>query len=110
MPRFQAVGERGSWFAEVNGERVPCVHEHWVTRNKNGMYYDDPGYSETGPKWPEFIRELKTLNRAVLTKDTFVPGGAFERQGYIALFDINNVRIENDHLRFNFVARIAELD
>jgi hypothetical protein len=54
--------------------------------------------------------ENSGLKRAILTKDIRLPSGAFERQGYIALFEINNVRVEGNHLRFDFIKRIAELN
>jgi hypothetical protein len=38
MRRAKAKGHRGSWFAEVDGELLPCVHQHW----RRGFYYDDP--------------------------------------------------------------------
>ena len=29
METKKAKGSRGSWFAVVDGETLPCVHEYW---------------------------------------------------------------------------------
>lgn len=34
----RAKGQRGSWFATVEGKVLPCVHKHWV----KGLSHHDP--------------------------------------------------------------------
>jgi len=54
MRHLKATGQRGSWFAEVGGEQLPCVHQYWSRSGK----YDDPYVSENTPPWPEFLHGL----------------------------------------------------
>lgn len=109
---IKATGQRGSWFANVNGESVPCVHKHWTHTARGSMTYDDPHYlPETDAKWGPFLGTLKALKRAILTSDdVFDDGHRFERTGYIALYEIDHVEIIGSHLRFQFVRRLANLD
>jgi hypothetical protein len=101
MERAKAIGRRGSWFAKVNGERLPCVHQHWFT----GVEYDDPFYQEGLEPWPEFVEAIKAGGKVVVTRDevTVKADGkppAFKRSGYVAVYRVSDVRIEGSHLRF----------
>ena len=107
----KATGERGSWFATVGSERLPCVHRHWVT----GTRHADPGYVPDEPKWIELLSAIRAGGRVVLTKDRPVDapgkksGFVFEREGYIAIFDVANVVADDDGLRFDLVRRVQEI-
>jgi hypothetical protein len=105
MSTLNAMGRRGSWFAKIEGKQIPCVHAHWKTDHN----YNDPGYRQTGAKWPDFIGALETLKLAALTSDIRPHGNTFRRTGYIALYKIDNVRIEGENLRFEFIEKIALL-
>jgi hypothetical protein len=35
--KIKAKGTRGSWYADVGSERLPCIHTHWL----KGTVYDD---------------------------------------------------------------------
>ncbi len=111
MARLKAIGERGSWFGSVNGERLPCVHKHWV----NGTHHSDPGYIEGEGKWPDFVAAIRDGRKIILTKDEPIPvpekksGVAFNRTGYIAVFMVDNIESNENGLEFDLVERVAEL-
>lgn len=112
VPKLKATGQRGSWFAEVDGEFIPCAHKHWTRTAPGSMTYDDPHFSpETEAKWEPFVAALKAGKRAILTSDDVTnEGHAFERTGYIALYAIDDVEIVGENLRFRFTKRLAELE
>jgi hypothetical protein len=112
VPKLKATGQRGSWFAEVDGESIPCGHKHWTRNTRGSMVYDDPYFSpETEAKWEPFVAALKAGKRVILTNDNVSDEGhAFERTGYIALYAIDNVEIVGENLRFRFIKRLAELE
>lgn len=112
MDRKRAVGSRGSWFAEVEGETLPCVHRHWWAA---GGRYDDPGLQPGTPKGDELVAAIAACKRVILTDDkaTFDEGGrvaGFERTGYIAVYSVDRVEYDNAGLRFKFVKRLSELE
>ena len=96
-----AKGFRGSWFAEVGGERIPCVHNYWL---KDGRYEDlgcEPGVG----KWPKFIEAIKRDNRVLLTVSVPTPnksksGVSLARKGYLAVLDVHEVEADERSLRF----------
>lgn len=107
MSKRKPIGKRGSWFATVGGELLPCVHQHWF---QPGPKYEDPGVEVGNPIWDEFIEELKKTGKVIVTSDDPAPGtGAFRRTGYIAIWSIDNVRVEEGCLRFCFIERLEEL-
>jgi len=107
----KAIGERGSWFARVGGERLPCVHKHWV----RGSTHVDPNYDADDPKFVELVEEISRLKRVILTKDNVVENPAkksgigFERTGYIAVFDVGDVSVGPKGLQFDLLNRVCEL-
>jgi hypothetical protein len=58
---------------------------------------------------PDFIGALETLKLAALTRDIRPHGNTFRRTAYIALYKIDNVRIEGENLRFEFIEKMALL-
>jgi hypothetical protein len=109
--KHKAIGERGSWFANVNGERLPCVHKHWVS----GSVHLDPGYDPDNPKFVELVGAIRNLGKVVLTKDAVEPssvnkgGFAFQRTGYIAVFEVGDVVTDENGLKFDLRNRVCEL-
>ena len=97
------IGRRGSWFARVNGQLLPCVHEHWRASNR----YIDPGVKLKTRKWEELIASLREKGLAILTSDRILQSGTFERTGYIALFEIGGVTITDRGLEFRFEREVA---
>ena len=100
-------GQRGSWFAKWNGVEYPCVHKHYVSGSP--MAYRDPYLSETAP-WPAFVEAITKLRRVIVTEDYVTPHEgrqeSFTRTGYVALYDIDNVRTDDGALTFKFTNRV----
>lgn len=112
MRRAKAKGRRGSWFAVVDGEHLPCVHQHWFT----GLEYDDPYYDRTKDHWLTFVAGIYSAGRVIMTEDHLTEVGAerlpaFRRKRYIAVYEVTDVRTEDTHLRFKRNGqRLIELD
>lgn len=111
--RKKAIGRRGSWFAAIGDEpALPCVHKHWMRR----LDYDDPFADMRDPVWQEFVAAIMDRRQVILTQDEVTPSGAegkppgFRRLGYVASYGVDDVRIEDTHLKFRFVKRLNELD
>ena len=101
----QPKGERGSWFAQWAGERLPCVHRRWT----NGIWphHCDPGVNDN-PKWGPFVEALKR-GRVILTDDNLDPGGIpVSRKGYVALWRIDNVELLGTELHFDLRERLGD--
>ena len=103
----KAVGQQGSWFATVDGERLPCVHQHWVHSDNGTLHYCDPiPNRETNPKYPDYFKEIESCGMVILTKDK-VP--EWQRLGYIAVFRIDNFRLDETGLNFDLIERVCNL-
>lgn len=106
-PRRKAKGQRGSWFATVGEERLPCVHKHWFQK---GAIYKDPGCLNDSSRWREFFDALQKKGRVIMTDDEFSPDQKnFRRTGYIATFSVEDLRVSAGCLQFRFVDRLEEL-
>jgi hypothetical protein len=106
MPTFKARGHRGDWFAEANGQRLPCVHAHWW----KGSGYNDP-YARPGDrKFEELVEGIRQFGRVILTKDEVRDSGrTFRRTGYVAIYEVEDVEFDETGLRFRFISRVADL-
>ncbi len=106
MPLRKATGERGSWFATVGGDRLPCVHKYFF---RNGRY-QAPRAWHSDPKHIELVDAIRTLGRVILTDDKVTGDGeGFERTGYIAVWEVDDIEWQNDVLTFRFLRRIEDL-
>lgn len=98
-------GKRGTWFAEWNGESLPCVHDYW----SKGIWpsYCDPHVDENS-NWGPFIEAIKSGKKVILTNDVPDADGnpSGNRKDYIALFTVENVRVDGGKLKFDFVERL----
>ncbi|MBX5239501.1 hypothetical protein [Rhizobium sp. NLR22b] len=111
----KATGRRGSWFAKVDGEQLPCVHRYWL----NKLDYHDPYIRETdglpASKVVEFVDAIRNGERVILTEDTphIGPEGyptGFARRSYVAVYQVEQVRYdESDGLRFRLAQRLDSL-
>lgn len=105
--KTKARGQRGSWFAEVNGESLPCVHAYWF---KNG-WYDDPHARPGEQQWEELFAAIREKKRVVLTTYRVIDGGiGFERAGYVAVYAVDNISVDGSRLRFQFTESLIELE
>jgi hypothetical protein len=86
-PKLKAIGTRGSWFAMVNGESLPCVHQHWL----KGLHYCDPNLKPGKPYWDRFVRAIDDGGRVILTKGDHLGGTNFRRTGYIVIFSVKQL-------------------
>jgi hypothetical protein len=108
--KLKATGSRGSWFAEVGGKRLPCVHSRWL---KKGGLYLDPNAAPGTPKFDEHFAEIERCRRVILTKSNIadpVGGFGFERSEYVAIFAVEDVKVSDSDLTFRLGARLAELE
>jgi hypothetical protein len=103
----KAKGHRGSWFAEVDGELLPCVHQHWSHRGR----YHDPHVVPGDPKWTEFIAAIRTDKKVILMSGEFSNNDySVRRTGYIAVFMIDDFELLDNDLRFRFAKRLVDLE
>lgn len=97
-------GHPGSWFAEWEGIKLPCVHQHWT----KGTWpkYVDPGLNDR-PEWRGFIEALETQKRVILTTSHEPDDqGIRRRKSYVGIFEIENVQVEGDCLSFDFIKEL----
>jgi hypothetical protein len=109
MLKYTAAGKRGSWFAIVNGESLPCVHSRWTQRGE----YHDPNAKPGTPKWDEHFAAIKDGGRVILTRSiiaTEALGFGFERAEYVAVFGVDNAEISDNGLRFRLRDRLMDLE
>jgi hypothetical protein len=109
MPKYKATGRRGSWFATVNGESLPCVHSHWLRKGR----YHDPHAAPGTAQWDEHFAAIRDGQRVILTKSEIadeVAGSGFDRKEYVAVFSVDEVEISGNDLRFRLRDRLTELE
>src|SRR5487761_1994164 len=103
MMKLKATGARGSWFAIVDGEQLPCVHNYWWVKPAS---YHDKDLKLDDPKAGPFFDEISSKKRVILTtgNPSFDPSGivsGFERTGYVAVYAIDNVVFDKLGLKFD---------
>lgn len=102
-----AKGSVGSWFAVVDGERLPCVHKHWC--EGKAQSYNDPWVRRGRAHADEFVDAIEANKTVILCEDEITenegrePG--FKRKTYIAVFEVSDVVCDDDGLRFKFAKR-----
>lgn len=112
MRRSKAKGYPGSWFADVDDERLPCVHDCY--RTKDGRDYFDR-YSGLGlKKWENFVEAIRSGRCVIVTVDKILSEGpnfqkSFKRKGYVGVFEVADVEADSEGLRFRFVQQLADL-
>ena len=80
-----------------------------------GRHYFDPGYARGEKQWDEFVNALRTDGQVILTRGKWrgsaenKSGAAVDRTGYIAVYEIADVRTTDEGLSFDFVNRIKDL-
>jgi hypothetical protein len=105
-PKAKAIGERGSWFASVDGERLPCVHHYWI----KGTHHCAPRVSQNSKKDVELVRAIRANHKVIVTTDRVIDEGlGFERTGYVAVFAVENVNWKGGELSFDLKERLVDL-
>lgn len=106
----KAKGQRGSWFAAVDGQLFPCVHSHWFKQDGS---YEDRFARPGDKKFEELTASIRDTGRVILTTDDVVPTSTapeFKRTGYVALWSVRDVLLDDTGLRFRFAERLEELE
>jgi hypothetical protein len=81
---------RESWYADVDGERLPVVHEYWLKKGN----YNDPEATPSEPRFVEFVELVKKSGMVILQKDKDPKHNAkgqtvLMSDGYIAVFKVD---------------------
>ena len=105
MARLKAIGERGTWYATVAGERLPCVHD--AQMRPDGTYY------ATGVKdarHDDLLAAIIKSGKVIVRKSTRPHEDAsWTSKGYVGVFTVADARIVDEVLTFRFVKRLADL-
>jgi hypothetical protein len=75
------------------------------------MRYHDPGLAYGSPLYGPLIEVIGHGRQVILTKDEVAGSGSgmsFKRNGYIALYRVDNVKAEDGVLSFDFVERLED--
>ena len=114
METKKAIGSRGSWFAAVGSESLPCVHKYWWEKGRYKGRYNDKDLRRDNPKADNFVATISSAKRVILTTgnpkfdlDGIVVG--FERTGYIAVWNVDDIEFDQSGLRFIFVEKVCDL-
>jgi hypothetical protein len=70
------------------------------------MRYYDPAPYLKGEKERRYVEALKAVKRVIMTRAPKDSGGVRRREGYLGVFDIDNVE-HKDGVQFTFVRRVA---
>lgn len=62
-------GRQGSWFAEWQGELIPCIHKRWT--EGHWPHFIDPGYVGRA-EWGRLLRHWTSAERRYLRLATFL--------------------------------------
>jgi hypothetical protein len=109
-------GSQGSWEAEVtysdgSKEVLACVHKLYFKRDADGFYYHDPHCAVPehvrSPKLTKQIELMRSKGRVILTTDEIIGSdeldpGYFKRTGYVAVYAISDLVIDDDGMHFRF--------
>lgn len=111
MGTKKATGSRGSWFALVDGEELPCVHDHWWVKGNRERRYNDH-LLRASLHNDNFVARIKEKRKVVLTSDkphSAINPVPFKRTGYIALWTVEDIEFDENGLRFRFTEKIDDL-
>lgn len=116
MPKKKATGRQGWWFAQVDDVALPCLHKSWL----KGLSYHDPFKRHEGKGLEKKIKEAVDAiidgRQVILTTDNEERDHdgeiiAFERTGYIAVFEVDDVTYStSDGLRLRLTKRLYDLE
>ena len=88
---------------------MACVHKHWFKRDADGFYYDDPWTPELRQtaKFAKHVELMRSKGRVILTTDDINKStgrgeGFFKRTGYVGVYPISDLAINDDGMRFRF--------
>ena len=96
-----AIGR--TWFASLDGERLACVHEHWL--GPDGIYRD-PNGTPGMRQFDEYVSVVRNCRKVILTRskiDDPVRGFGFHRKGYLSVLKVEDVQVNGNELTFRVV-------
>lgn len=96
MEATKAIGYPGSWFAKVDDELLPCVHQERIT---DGVY-TEPYVKASKGKWPKFLAAIKDGRRVAVTRSVMKDGEPKRRAGYIAVYRIEDFTLDGTTMQF----------
>ena len=107
-PRPRSVlitGARGDWIVDVEGEKLPVIHDTWWT-GRSG--YRDPmaGVDVRGRRYLDYVARLQETDRVVVQRDK--GKGSLERDGYVGVFSFRKLVLDPaGPVEMQLTARIA---
>ena len=107
----KAHGVIRSWYATVEGESLPCVHEHWWIKGDMLRRYHDIPLRPSAHN-DEFVAQIRKSKKVILTgSKPFSPLNPLplERAGYIAIWTVEDVEFDENGLRFKFADKVCNL-
>ncbi len=105
MVKLKAIGERGSWYATVNGERLPCVHQ---ANMKPDGWYRAKRVSDAPHE--QLLETITAAGRVIVRKSVRSSNeDSWQSKGYVAIFSVADSQIVDDEQRFRFVERLHNL-
>jgi hypothetical protein len=112
LPTLKAKGQQGSWFADVAGESIPCVHDYHCTW-KEGAYYNQPSKTPSVPRYAKYAEAIREAGYVIVAKDAVTKDEngdlSYKRIGYVGVFTVENVELDEKGLRFRIISRVANL-
>ncbi len=102
MASLKDKSQRGSWFVDLNGEVLPCVHERWFSTREHT--YHDPFARPGEPEWDVWFAALNEKRRAVMTRGD---GTDAEPTRYLGVYLIDGIELVESDLRFRVTKRLS---
>ena len=103
-PTAKAKGLRGTWYADVNGERLPCIHD----KNMRAGIYRAPNADDE--RHQQLLSDIIASGKVIMRKsEREGEDQSWTSKGYIAVWSVADAKIENGELTFKFVDRLIDL-
>jgi hypothetical protein len=100
---IKCKGRQGDWLVEVpldnETQKLPSAYRHWV----KGLSYSRAISQEEQAKEKSWAEALLKHKRVVMTEE----GKNGKPRINIAVFDVDNIVVDNDFASFDLVKRVA---
>jgi len=91
MRMVTITGARGDWIVEVDGERLPVIHDTWWT-GKNAYHDPMQGVDVGAKRYLDYVAKLQQTDRVVVQRDK--GNGSLERDGYVGVFRFRDLLVD----------------
>jgi hypothetical protein len=123
MRKYRSItGRRADWTAKVKWddntvEQLPCAHDLFARRENGRMFYLDPlnwhGKSVGAnalqePKFAKWCDDVRKAGKVALRITTVNEEGGYEGNGYVGIFDVANLTVDDTGLKFDFTGRYLQ--